>query len=425
MLGDAVKENAPLGKLMGQDLTRIHPAVALLANAGGTTNPPPPPPPPSAPNAPGALAAQAASSSAINLSWQDNSTNEDSFRVEQLVNGAYQEIKSLAAGTTTTQVTGLAAATSYSFRVRAANAGGYSAYSNTASATTQAPPAPPAAPTALTAQAVSTSAVNLSWQESSTTVSAFHVQQLVNGAYQEIQVLGPSVTSTQVGGLAAATSYSFRVMAANAYGFSAYSNVASATTQAPAPPPPPPVPAAPTNLTAKGGTVAGTIQLSWTDHATNETSFRIEELTGGAYKEVYAVGANVTTALIAGLTPGASYSFRVRAANASGDSAYSNVATATSTLGTPPPTAPQITSATALGDGAVQVNWRDNSSTEVQFVVERSLDGTTFQTAATLAANSTTTKITGLAKGKAYFRVKAVDAFGQVSYSTVMMVNVR
>ena len=417
MLGDAVKENVPLGKLMGQDLTRIHPAVALLANGSGA-----PPLVPSAPNAPGALTAQAASSSAINLSWQDNATNEDSFRVEQLVNGAYQEIRSLPAGTTATQIGGLAASTAYSFRVRAANAGGYSAYSNTASATTPVPPVPPAAPTALTAQAVSTSAINLSWQDNSTNEDSFHVRQLVNGTYQEIQVLGPNVTSVQIGGLAAGTTYSFLVVAANAYGSSAFSNAASATTQAP----PLPVPAAPTNLTAKGGTAAGTIQLTWTDNSSNETSFRIEELIGGSYQEVYAVGASITTAQITGLAPGASYSFRVRAANASGYSAYSNVATATSTPGTPPPTAPQITSATALGSGAVQVKWRDNSSTEIQFVVEDSTNGSTFQTAATLPANSTLAKITGLTKGvKYYFRVKAVDVFGQSSYSTVMYVTVR
>jgi hypothetical protein len=518
VLGDAVKEAAPLGKLMGQDLSRIHPAVALLANGGGTPLPPPPPPPvPSAPAAPGALTAQAASSSAINLSWQDNSSNEDSFRVEQLVNGAWQEVQSLAAGTTTVQITGLAAATSYSFRARAANSAGYSAYSNVASASTQ-PAPPPAAPTALTAQAVSSSAINLSWQDNSSDETSFHVQQLVTGAWQEVQVLGPNVTSAQITGLAAATSYSFRVMAYNTNGYSAYSNVASAATQAAAPPPStvpaaptslsgwasspsevtlnwldnssnetsfrverqvngafqevqttaanvtaarvsglaagtayvfrvraanaggysgysntvtvttpapyPTTPAAPSGLSGKGVS-PGTVQLTWTDNSSNETSFRIEKLNGGSYQEVLVVGANMTTAQVGGLNPGTSYSFRVRAANAVGYSSYSNVAAAASPLGTPPPTAPQITSATALGGGAVQVNWRDNSSTETQFVIEQSLNGTTFQTAVTVAANSTTAKVTGLAKGKSYFRIKAVDAFGQASYSTVMMVTVR
>ncbi len=325
ILGDAAKEAAPLGKLMGQDLTRIHTAMGLLINGAGT----PPPPPPPVPAAPSGLAAQAASSSAINLSWQDNSSNETSFRVEQLVNGAYQEVQNLAAGTTSVQIAGLAASTSYSFRVRAANAAGYSAYSNVATAATQA-----------------------------------------------------------------------------------------------AAPPPVPVPAAPTGLAVKG-VLPGTVQLTWTDNSSNETSFRIEELVGASYQEVYAVGANITTVQISGLNPGTSYSFRVRARNAAGNSGYSNVATGASPAGTPPPTAPQITSATALGGGVVLVDWIDNSSTEVAFVIEDSSNGTTFQTAATVAANSTTVQIAGLNKAKTYFRVKAVDALGQVSYSTVMMVNVR
>ena len=150
---------------MGQDLTRLHPAVALLANGNNPSLPPPPTP--TTPAAPGGLTAQAVSSSAINLAWQDNSTNETSFRVEQLVNGAFQEIKVLAAGATSAQVTGLSASTSYSFRVRAANNAGSSGYSNTASATTQVstppppPPAPtPAAPSALTAQGASTTVIN-------------------------------------------------------------------------------------------------------------------------------------------------------------------------------------------------------------------------------------------------------------------------
>ncbi len=419
VLGDAVKEAAPLGKLMGQDLTRIHPAVALLTNGASTQ-----PPPPSAPNAPSGLAAQAASSSAINLSWQDNSSNETSFRVEQLVNGAYQEVQNLAAGTTAAQVTGLAASTSYSFRVRAANSAGYSAYSNVATAATQAAPVPvPAAPTGLTAQAASSSAINLSWQDNSSNETSFRVEQLVNGAYLEVRNLAAGTTAAQITGLAASTSYSFRVRAAGASGYSAYSNVATATTPAAAPPPSP-VPVAPTGLSVRG-VLPGTVQLTWTDNSSNETSFRIEQLVGASYQEVYAVGANITTVQISGLNPGTGYSFRVRARNAAGNSGYSNVATGASPAGTPPPTAPQITSATALGGGAVLVNWIDNSSTEVQFVIEDSSNGITFQTAATVAANSTTVQIKGLTKAKTYFRVKAVDALGQTSYSTVMMVTVR
>ncbi len=525
MIGSATAEQAPLGKLMGQDLTRLHPAVALLANGGN--NPLPPPPAPTAPAAPGALTAQAASTSAINLSWQDNSSDETSFRIEKLVSGTYQEVQVLAAGSTQAQITGLTAATSYSFRVRAANAAGNSGYSNIASATTQSatpppppPPATPAAPTSLAAQAASTSAINLSWQDNSTNETSFRVEQLVGGGYQEVQVLTAGSTHVQIIGLAPGTAYTFRVRAANTAGYSGYSNLASAVTTAAPPPsnlpaapsslsgwaaspgeavlawidnasnetafrierqvngsfqevmtvganvtsarvaglaagsthffrvrasnaagasaysntatvitpdPYPTVPGAPAGLSAKGIS-ASVIQLTWSDGSTNETSFRIEKKVGSTYQEILVVGANVTSAQISGLAAGSTYSFRVRAANAVGTSGYSNVASATTATGpapTPGLAAPQITSATGLGGGMVQVNWRDNSSTEIQFVVEKLVNGV-YQPAAAVGANSITARVTGLTRGTLYtFRVKAVDVFGHAAYSNGMNVTAR
>src|SRR5438309_10095424 len=94
---------------------------------------------------------------------------------------------------------------------------------------------------------------------------------------------------------------------------------------------PPPVPAAPTALTA---TVASCscINLRWTDNSTNETGFKIERCQGSGctnFVQIATVGTNVTTYSNTGLTAGVSYSYRVRAYNASGNSAYSNTATAT------------------------------------------------------------------------------------------------
>src|SRR5205823_11778826 len=120
-------DNAPRGAHSAHHSSRVQPATALAATACSTPAPPPPPPIPTPPAAPTALTAQAASTSAINLSWQDNSTNEDSFHVQQLVNGAYQEVQILGPNVTSVQIGGLAAATPYSFRVIAANAVGFSA----------------------------------------------------------------------------------------------------------------------------------------------------------------------------------------------------------------------------------------------------------------------------------------------------------
>ena len=81
--------------------------------------------------------AKAESSTSDRLSWHDNSDNETSFRIERYVNGVYQEVMSVEADATRTVVAGLAPATSYRFRVRAVNAAGMSAPSETASVITR------------------------------------------------------------------------------------------------------------------------------------------------------------------------------------------------------------------------------------------------------------------------------------------------
>jgi len=104
---------------------------------------------PAVPTAPSALSASAASSSQINLTWTDNSTTETAFKVEQASasTGPWTELaSSVAANTTSYSVTGLSAATTYYFRVRASNATGNSDYTATASATTSAAPPPPPPP---------------------------------------------------------------------------------------------------------------------------------------------------------------------------------------------------------------------------------------------------------------------------------------
>jgi hypothetical protein len=93
---------------------------------------------PSAPAAPGDLSAAAISPSQIDLSWTDNSEGESGFAIERW-NGAlgeYEEIATVEADVTSFSDAGLAAETTYSYRVRAFNAAGHSDYSNEAEAST-------------------------------------------------------------------------------------------------------------------------------------------------------------------------------------------------------------------------------------------------------------------------------------------------
>ncbi|MDD5222961.1 MAG: fibronectin type III domain-containing protein [bacterium] len=83
------------------------------------------------------LQTTAVSSSQVELSWTDNSDNEEGFKIERMVSGgSYALVTALAANTTSYSDTGLTSATLYSYRIKASNSAGDSDYSNEATATT-------------------------------------------------------------------------------------------------------------------------------------------------------------------------------------------------------------------------------------------------------------------------------------------------
>jgi FtsP/CotA-like multicopper oxidase with cupredoxin domain len=89
------------------------------------------------PSAPDNLTAIAASSSQIDLSWNDNSNDETTFDIEISANGTdFTFIDFVSADTTSYSDTGLAESSTWFYRVQASNTHGSSPYSNTASATT-------------------------------------------------------------------------------------------------------------------------------------------------------------------------------------------------------------------------------------------------------------------------------------------------
>lgn len=92
---------------------------------------------------------------------------------------------------------------------------------------------------------------------------------------------------------------------------------------------PPPPPTAPTALTAATGPRTR-IDLTWADNSANESGFRIERslsATSG-WTEIATVGPNVRSFAAPSQKPNKTYFFRVRAFNVSGNSAYSNTASA-------------------------------------------------------------------------------------------------
>lgn len=90
------------------------------------------------PEAPSNLTASAVSAFQINLSWTDNSDNEQGFKIERKTGagGTWSEIASTGVNTASYENTGLVAETTYFYRIRAYNTAGNSAYSNEAQAAT-------------------------------------------------------------------------------------------------------------------------------------------------------------------------------------------------------------------------------------------------------------------------------------------------
>jgi aqualysin 1 len=186
------------------------------------------------------------------------------------------------------------------------------------------PPTPPAAPTGLGLSNVTTSSIDLNWTDNASNEDGFKVQRSLNGStWSDIATLGVNATSYSNTGLSSGVLYYYRVYAFNTGGNSGFSNTASATTLLP------PAPAAPTSLVLSNVTTSS-IDLNWTDNASNEDGFRVQRsLNGSTWSNIATLGVNATSYSNTGLSSGVLYYYRVYAFNAGGNSGNSNTASAT------------------------------------------------------------------------------------------------
>jgi len=298
------------------------------------------------PPVPTGLTATAQSSSAIALSWNPGvvavaaevDAPASGYKIERSLSpdSGFAQVGFVATNTTTYTDTGLNPITLYYYRVRAYNSSGDSAFSNVASAMTlSTPPDAIAKPSDLTATATSSSSVKLSWTDNSSNETGFKIERSTNATsgFVQIGTVGANVVSYTNTGLAGATTYHYRVRATNAAGDSPYSNTANVST-----PPVITAPSPPSNLIASALS-SSSIKLSWADNSSNETGFKIERSTSATsgFSQVGVVTANVTTFTNTGLSPSTTYYYRVRSTITSVipalDSAYSNVASATTPTG--------------------------------------------------------------------------------------------
>ncbi|HKW36931.1 MAG TPA: fibronectin type III domain-containing protein [Burkholderiales bacterium] len=392
-----------------------------------------------APSAPAGLTATPASFAEIDLAWTaaTDDVGVTGYRLESCAGAGCSNFVQIAAPAGTSfSNTGLAASTSYSYRVRAVDAtGNLGSYSSVAAASTPAAPpppdtTPPSAPASLTATAASASEIDLGWSAATDNVgvTGYSLESCAGaGCSSFTPIATPTGTSFGNTGLAAATAYSYRVRAVDAAGnLGSYSAIATASTNA-APPPPPDTtpPSAPSGLTATAAS-STQINLAWAAATDNVgvTGYRLESCAGAGCSNFAQIAAPAGTSFgSTGLTPGNSYSYRVRAVDAAGNlGSYSNIATA-STPDTTPPGAPSNLTATASSQTQIDLAWSaatDNVGVAGYRVESCSGAGCSnfVQIAAPAGAAFSNT---GLAAGSSHsYRVRAVDAAGNLGpYSNI------
>ena len=259
------------------------------------------------PSVPNGLTAAAVSTSQIDLAWTASTDNIGVTGYKIYRNGT-QIGTSVAASYSDTR---LAASTSYTYTVSAFDAAGnFSAQSASVSAKTMTPPdtQAPTVPTGLKATAVSTSEINLTWTASTDNVGVTGYKIYKNGdLIATMLTTGYSDT-----GLAASTSYTYKVSAFDAAGnVSAQSASASATTTTP---PDTQAPTVPSNLIAAAVSTSQ-INLAWTASTDNigVTGYKI-------YRNGTQIGTSTAVSYSdTGLPSSTSYTYTVSAFDAAGN----------------------------------------------------------------------------------------------------------
>ena len=344
---------------------------------------------------PTGFAAESATSSSVSLKW-DKNANASGYEIEQYKGGKWTQIAKINNSSTVSyNVSGLAADTTYTFRMRA--------YKTLSSGTSYSDYVRLAAKTQLTntdkfvGTAISPTAVKLDWNRNDK-VTGYIIEQYKGGKWTQIAVTKNNTTLTfTVKGLADATPYSFRIKTyKNADGKTNYSGYTTVKAETP--------PAAVKNARVTS-TTATWITLEWERNA-NVTGYAIEQYKGGKWTQI-AVTKNNTTLkfIVKGLNPDTKYSFRIRAYKTNGTkTTYGGYV---SMAGTTRIANVAKFNATALSQVAVKLSWSRNTIAS-GYVIEQYKGGKWTQINVIKDKNVTTMVVAPLAKGTTYsFRMKS------------------
>ena len=347
----------------------------------------------------------------INLHWSDPSTSVNGFRIYRSTNGkTFTLVGNVSAGTFSFTNAGLAAKTKYSYEVSAWNATG-NLLSKPVTATTLA--ATPTPPNHISFNDVTTSGATLSWTDSATNESGYHVYRSTDGAHFTLLTSLPmNSTSFADSGLTSGTNYFYKVGAYGSTG-EGLSPGFPVTTLVPAPHVASlPAPPAPTGVGFTGVT-SGSVTVNWTDTA-NADGYHVYRSTDGAnFTLVGDLSATAASWTDTGLASSTSYSYVVGAYNSGGEGQSTGASVSTLVAAPGAPTSPTYTNITST---TATLNWTAPAgSGQTGYHIYRSTDNTNFTVVGTLDASAVSWTDSSLSPSSTYYySVGAFNSSGEV-----------
>ena len=256
----------------------------------------------------------------VNVSWSDNSSNEDGFILER---GVGEPLVWEVLDTLTTDVTnyldeGVLEGVSYSYRCKAFNSftNTFTNYSNISSAVTKIKN-----PSGLVSLADKVGEITLVWLDNSSAETGFNIERGIGNpiSYSVVGTVASNIVTYVDNTVSEGVEYSYRISAFNSLITSEYSNVVKIRSKAS-------FISVPTDLRVELHSVSGHPVLTWVDNAFNELGYVIERsftTVGASFVVIDTVGADITTYTDKTVQDSTSYLYRVKGYNEDLVSEYS------------------------------------------------------------------------------------------------------
>lgn len=299
--------------------------------------------------------------------------------------------------------------TVYTYRIQAISGSSNSEYSDLLNVTSTFLNSP----ATLAASSVDGTKVNLSWKDYSDGETGFEIWRRAasDAEWTLYDSVGRNATSYTDIGVSPQVSYTYRIRARiNDYSvFSDFSNQVNIWVSSIS---------SPLNLDY---TILqqNEIELNWQDSSGSETGFKVERKEGelGKWQQIAQLNPNIVKYTDKRLNNTKIYYYRIQVFDAANSTSYSNEVEVSFQI----PGKPTELEARNISANEIQLNWKDNSYQEKEFVIEAK-QFTSFREIGRVGANTTTFIHKGtLSEGTFTYRVKAVNGIVQSAYSNEAM----